>query len=99
MTFVRVLIAALAALLGGIAPALAQDSFKVGMLVSLTGPFAPVGKQMLAGAKLYMQQNGETVAGKKIELLIKDDGGVPDNTRRLAQELVEIGRASCRERV
>jgi branched-chain amino acid transport system substrate-binding protein len=72
----------------GIAPLAAQETVKVGLLVPLSGPFTPTGKQMVAGAKLYMQQNGDTVAGKKIELIIKDDGGNPDNTKRLAQELI-----------
>ena len=57
------------------APSLAQDVVKIGMLVPLTGPFTPTGKQLVAGAKLYMQRNGDTVAGKKIELIIKDDTG------------------------
>jgi len=70
------------------APSLAQDVVKVGLLVPLTGPFTPTGKQLVAGAKLYMQQKGDTVAGKKIELVIKDDTGNPDMTKRLAQELV-----------
>ena len=70
------------------APSSAQDVVKIGLLVPLTGPFTPTGKQLVAGAKLYMQQKGDTVAGKKIELIIKDDTGNPDMTKRLAQELV-----------
>jgi branched-chain amino acid transport system substrate-binding protein len=70
------------------APSLAQNEVKVGMLVPMTGPFTPTGKQLVAGAKLYMQQKGDTVAGKKIVLIIKDDTGNPDMTKRLAQELV-----------
>src|SRR5665647_2827750 len=72
------------------APSLAQDVVKVGMLVPLTGPFTPTGKQLVAGAKLYMQQKGDTVAGKKIVLIIKDDTGNPEMTKRLAQELVVL---------
>ena len=70
------------------APSLAQDVVKVGMLVPMTGPFTPTGKQLVAGAKLYMQRHGDTVAGKKIVLIIKDDTGNPDMTKRLAQEFV-----------
>jgi branched-chain amino acid transport system substrate-binding protein len=77
-----------------IAPGFAEDTVKVGLLVPLSGPFTPTGKQMVAGAKLYMQQNGDTVAGKKIELIIKDDGGNPDNTKRLAQELIVNDKVS-----
>jgi branched-chain amino acid transport system substrate-binding protein len=77
-----------------VAPARADDTVKVGLLVPLSGPFTPTGKQMAAGAKLYMQQNGDTVAGKKIELIVKDDGGNPDNTKRLAQELIVNDKVS-----
>ena len=75
-------------------PALAQDTVKIGLLVPLTGPFTPTGKQLTAGAKLYMQQMGDTVAGKKIELIIKDDTGNADMTKRLAQELVVNDKVS-----
>jgi len=61
---------------------------KVGIVLPLTGGQAAVGKQIEAAAKLYMQQHGATVAGKKIDLIVKDDGGVPDNSKRLAQELI-----------
>jgi branched-chain amino acid transport system substrate-binding protein len=57
-------------------------------VLPLTGGLAAVGKQVQAGAKLYMEKSGATVAGKKIDLIIKDDGGVPDNSKRLAQELI-----------
>jgi branched-chain amino acid transport system substrate-binding protein len=69
-------------------PCLAQDVVKIGLVVPMTGPFASTGKQLVAGAHLYMQLKGDTVAGKKIELIIKDDTGTADLTKRLAQELV-----------
>ena len=69
-------------------PALAQQSVKIGLILPMTGPFASTGRQIEAAAKLYMQQNGDTVAGKKIELIVKDDTGVADVTKRLAQELI-----------
>src|SRR4051795_10757982 len=68
--------------------AFAQDAVKIGLILPMTGPQASTGKQIDAGVKLYMQQNGDTVAGKKIEVILKDDGAVPDNTKRLAQELI-----------
>ena len=67
--------------------ALAQD-VKVGVVLPLTGGLAPVGKQVQAGIKMYMDKNGASAAGKKIDLIVKDDGGVPDNSKRLAQELI-----------
>jgi len=68
--------------------ATAQDTVNVGFVLPMTGQLTSVGKQVSAGAQLYIQQHGNSVAGKKIELLIRDDGGVPDVAKRLAQELV-----------
>ena len=70
------------------AGAIAQETTKIGVVLPLTGGLAPVGKQVQAGIKQYMDKNGATVAGKKIDLIVKDDGGVPDNSKRLAQELI-----------
>ena len=69
-------------------PAFAQDTVKIGLIVPLTGGQASTGKQIDNAIKLYMQQNGATVAGKKIEVIVKDDGAMPDNSKRLAQELI-----------
>ena len=69
-------------------PALAQETVKVGLILPMTGPSASTGRQIEAGARLWMAQNGDTVAGKKIQLIIKDDTGAADQTKRLATELV-----------
>jgi branched-chain amino acid transport system substrate-binding protein len=66
----------------------AQDVIKIGACLSLVGGFQTVGRQALAGAKLYMQLNGDKVAGKKLELIVRDDGGVPDVARRIVQEMI-----------
>src|SRR5262249_38708930 len=73
---------------GAVLPAGAQDAVRIGLILPMTGPQTSTGKQIDAAVKLYMQQHGATVAGKKIEVLLKDDGAVPDNTKRLAQELI-----------
>ena len=65
-----------------------QAPFKIGLLAPMTGPFASTGKQMEAGARLWMAQNSGLIAGRKVELILKDDTGTPDVTKRLAQELV-----------
>jgi branched-chain amino acid transport system substrate-binding protein len=70
------------------APAQAQGTVKIGALLPMTGQQQSTGVQIAAAIRLYMAQNGDTVAGKKIELLIKDDGAVPENSKRLAQELI-----------
>jgi branched-chain amino acid transport system substrate-binding protein len=89
--FLRVALAALATSSLGLLPlsALAQQgAFKIGLILPMTGPFASVGKQIEAAARLYMAQNGGTVAGRPVELILKDDTSAPDITKRIAQELV-----------
>jgi branched-chain amino acid transport system substrate-binding protein len=70
------------------AAAQAQEAVKIGLILPMTGGQASTGKQIDNAVKLYMQQHGDTVAGKKIEVILKDDAAVPDNTKRLAQELI-----------
>ena len=80
--------AAGATLLACAAGAFAQGApFKIGLILPMTGQQASTGRQIEAAARLWMAQNGTTVAGRRIELLVKDDASVPANTRRLAQEL------------
>ena len=85
-----VLKTAIAAVAAGFVPrAFAAEPLKIGLVLPLTGPFASTGKQVGAGCRLYMQRNGDTVAGRKVELIVKDDTGVaPEMTKRIAQELV-----------
>jgi branched-chain amino acid transport system substrate-binding protein len=67
----------------------AQDTIKVGVIAPFSGPFADYGKQMEGGIKAWMAEHGDTVAGKKIEVIFKDTTGpAPEVAKRLAQELV-----------
>ncbi len=67
----------------------AQGTVKIGLILPYSGPFADTATQVDGGIKLYMKRMGDTVAGKKIEIIRKDSGGIaPDTARRLAQELV-----------
>jgi len=86
----RMLLGALAAATIAAAPLplAAQETVKIGLIIPLTGPFTTTGKQLEAAARLYMQQNGTTVAGKKIELIVRDDAGRAENTARIATELL-----------
>jgi branched-chain amino acid transport system substrate-binding protein len=70
-------------------PVGANAQIKIGVINSYSGQFADTGAQIDNGIKLYMKQHGDTVAGKKIEIVRKDTGGPnPDVAKRLAQELV-----------
>jgi branched-chain amino acid transport system substrate-binding protein len=67
----------------------AQDTIKVGVIAPFSGPFADYGKQMEGGIKAWVAQHGDTVAGKKIQIIYKDTTGpAPEVAKRLAQELV-----------
>jgi branched-chain amino acid transport system substrate-binding protein len=66
----------------------AQEVVKIGLIAPMTGPQAASGRQMVAGAQLYMALNGNKVGGKTIQLIVRDDQGTADITRRIAQELI-----------
>ena len=85
----RKILFAAAAALAALSPAQAQNTLKVGLIMAYSGQFADTAAQMDNGIKLYLKQHGDTVAGKKIEIIRKDTGGPnPDVAKRLAQELV-----------
>ena len=76
-------------LLLAISAAQAQvDTVKIGVILPMTGQQASTGRQIEAAIKLWVAQNGNKVAGKTVDIILKDDGSIPDQTRRLAQELV-----------
>src|SRR5246127_2845898 len=83
-------LAAIAVAAGTVArsPACAEDAVKIGLILPMTGGQASTGKQIDNAIKLYMKQHGDTVAGKKIEVILKDDGALPDKTKTAAQELI-----------
>lgn len=82
----RLTLAALA--LAAAATVQAQDTVKIGVVLPMTGQQASTGRQIDAAIKLWVAQNGKKVAGKTVEVIVKDDQSLPDQTRRLAQELV-----------
>jgi branched-chain amino acid transport system substrate-binding protein len=86
--------AAFALSLAGTAAALAEDTVKVGLILPMTGASASTGRQIEAAARLYMAEHGNKAAGKTIELVVKDDQGTADMSKRLAQELVVNDKAS-----
>jgi branched-chain amino acid transport system substrate-binding protein len=73
----------------GVGAANAQETVKLGMINEYSGQFADTGNQIDHGVTLYMKQHGDMIAGKKLEIIRKDTGGIaPDIAKRLAQELV-----------
>jgi branched-chain amino acid transport system substrate-binding protein len=74
--------------------ATAEESVRIGLIVPLTGGQASTGKQLANAVKLYMSEHGDSVAGRKIEVIVKDDGAIPENTKRIAQELIVNDKVS-----
>jgi branched-chain amino acid transport system substrate-binding protein len=74
--------------------AIAQGTVKIGLVVPLTGPFSTIGQEIQFGARVFVQQVRANVDGNTIELIVRDDGGVPDNAKRIAQELIVNGKVS-----
>lgn len=81
-------IAALTALSAAPGEARAQTVLKVGAVQSMTGPFNDTGKATMDGARLYIQEHGNLVAGRTVEIVVKDDASMPDAGKRLAQEFI-----------
>src|SRR2546423_14731276 len=81
--------AAVAVLAAATTGASAQEPLKIGVVLEVTGPFASIAKQIENGMRLYIARNGDTVAGRKVELIVKDSTGAqPDVAKRLVTELV-----------
>jgi branched-chain amino acid transport system substrate-binding protein len=71
------------------ATAHAQDTIKIGVIGAMTGPFVHIGKPFEEGIKTWMKLHGDQVAGKKIEVIYRDDGGSNvELSKRAAQELI-----------
>jgi branched-chain amino acid transport system substrate-binding protein len=89
MRRIGVVLVTLVALLIASSPGHAQAPVKIGLIMPYSGQFADTATQMDNAIKLYLRQNGDTVAGRKIEVIRRDTGGVaPDVAKRLAQELI-----------
>lgn len=85
---VAVSLATLACAAIAVPPVLAQDSIKIGVVLPMTGGLASIGRQVVAGIKQFQQENGDTVAGKKVVVIVRDDAGQPEAAKRLTQELI-----------
>jgi len=66
----------------------APADIKVALVMPTTGVLAVVGRQAIAGARLYVAQHGDTVAGRRIDLIARDDTSAPDVSKRIVQDLI-----------
>ena len=87
-TLLKITLGLLASAAAGLESAADTGPIKIGLILPMTGQQASTGRQIDAAVKLWMAQNGNKVAGRSIEVILKDDAAVPDTTKRLAQELI-----------
>ena len=80
--------AAVLTAVGIAAPARASATLKIGLILPMTGPLDATGKQIDNAARLYLKQNGDTVAGTRISVLLRDDEGNPDITAQASRDLI-----------
>jgi len=83
----RILIAIACLVVAGAAAA--QEPIRIGFLTVRTGPLAAGGKQMEQGIELFLKERNNTLAGRKVQLIMADTGGNPAGARTKTQELVE----------
>jgi branched-chain amino acid transport system substrate-binding protein len=69
--------------------AFAYDTLRIGLVLPLTGSQAAIGKQIDNAMRLYLEQNGDTIEGTRIEVFIRDDESNPDNTKIDVRDLIE----------
>ncbi|MFN4063635.1 MAG: ABC transporter substrate-binding protein, partial [Parazoarcus communis] len=76
-------------------PAQADETLRIGVIASYSGPYADYGRQFDAGIQLYLKEHGGKIAGKKVEIIKKDTAGpAPDAAKRFAQELIVRDKVS-----
>lgn len=66
-------------------------TLKIGLIAPMTGPFASYGAQLDIGMRLYLAEHDNMLGGRPVELVLADDGGVADQTKRIAQQMVTTG--------
>jgi branched-chain amino acid transport system substrate-binding protein len=73
----------------------ADGPIRVGLLTVKTGPLASGGIDMERALLMYLKERDNTLAGRKIDLIVADTAGVPATARTKTQELVEKNNVQC----
>src|SRR5947209_9861486 len=68
---------------------------RVGLLAAKTGPLASGGIDMELALTMFLKERDNTLAGRKVELIVADTAGVPATARTKAQELIEKNNVHC----
>jgi branched-chain amino acid transport system substrate-binding protein len=92
-TVVSVLLALLITGLAGSESVWAQKGpIKIGVITAMTGGAAQIGKDMTNGITMWLDENNQTIAGRKVEVIVEDSQGQPNIALTKLQKLVESDR-------
>src|SRR5271168_514396 len=72
-----------------------KEPIRIGLLAAKTGPLASGGIDMDLALTMFLKERDNTLAGRKIELIVADTAGVPATARTKAQELIEKNNVNC----
>ncbi len=79
--------------LAGVIPSAAQKGpIKIGVIAPMSGGAAQAGKDMTNGFNMWLEENGMTIAGRKVEVIVEDSQGQPNVALTKLQKLVESDR-------
>src|SRR2546430_11771415 len=85
----RLTLLAVMALLILAGEASAQGSMRIGFLAPLSGAIAAAGRDMYSGCELFWQESGWQLAGRKLEVILEDNEGLPATALTKLRKLVE----------
>ena len=72
---------------GAAAPAGAEE-LRIGFISPVTGLYAQIGKDMVDGFQLYLDEHGGKLGGADVKLIVEDDQGKPDTGVTKAKKLI-----------
>ncbi len=72
-----------------------SEPIRIGLLAAKTGPLASGGIDMELAMVMFLKERDNTLAGRKVELIVADTAGVPATARTKAQELIEKNYLHC----
>jgi len=69
-----------------------QEAIKIGFISPLSGAIAQAGKDMYSGCEMFWEESGWQIGGRKLEVTLEDNEGVPATALTKARKLVESDR-------
>ena len=90
----RILMGTVALVALGTAPAVAQQSVKIGFVSTFSGPTAVIGNDMRNSFELALDHLGRKMGGKPVEVIYEDDQQKPEVGVQKSQKLIESDKVN-----